>query len=91
MTEIIIRPERPADEETIARLNREAFDGPGEAELVERLWRAGLVAVSLIAEEDGEILGHLLLSRLKAEIGGEPIKALAQRASEWTRTVALTF
>jgi putative acetyltransferase len=77
MAEIVIRPERPADEEAVARLHREAFDGPGEAELVGRLRQGGLVAVSLIAEEDGEIVGHILLSWLKAEIGGEPLYALA--------------
>jgi putative acetyltransferase len=74
---MIIRAERPEDRPAIARLNREAFGGPGEAELIDRLRRDGLVAVSLVAEADGEIIGHILLSRLEAEIGGRRLAALA--------------
>ena len=74
---MIIRAERPADRPAIARLNREAFGGPGEAELIDRLRRDGLVAASLVAEADGEIIGHILLSWLEAEIGGRRLAALA--------------
>jgi putative acetyltransferase len=74
---MIIRAERPEDQPAVARLNREAFGGPGEAELIDRLRRDGLVAVSLVAEADGEIIGHILLSRLEAEIGGRRLAALA--------------
>ena len=43
-----------------------------EAELVEELRRAGDCVVSLVAEESGEIAGHVLLSRMEA-----PFRALA--------------
>lgn len=43
-----------------------------EAELVEELRRAGDSAISLVAEEDGEIVGHVLLSKMEA-----PFRALA--------------
>jgi putative acetyltransferase len=74
---LIIRAERPEDRPAIARLNREAFGGAGEADLIDRLREDGLVAASLLAEHEGAIAGHILLSWLEVEIGGRPLKALA--------------
>ena len=69
---IEIRDERASDAEGVHRVVATAFGRPDEAELVEELRRAGDSVVSLVAEEDGEIAGHVLLSKM-----GAPFRALA--------------
>lgn len=74
---MIIRDERREDRPAILQLNRDAFGGDSEAELIERLDADGLVAVSLAAEEDGGIVGHILLSWLRLEMDGRRLRGLA--------------
>ena len=74
---MLIRPETPEDFAAIAALNRDAFGGDGEAELIERLRDDGLVAVSLVAVEAGAIAGHILFSNLAVELDGRPVRAVA--------------
>lgn len=57
-----IRPERDADRAGIRRVNELAFGRPAEADLVEALRAAGAVFASLVAEEDGAVVGHILFS-----------------------------
>jgi putative acetyltransferase len=54
-----IRPERPEDDAGIDALLRAAFPEPVEADLVRRLRADGDLALSLVAEEDGEIIGQV--------------------------------
>lgn len=61
---VLIRPETPADREGIADVNRLAFGQPDEARLVEELRTGGFVRVSLLAEVNSRILGHILFSDL---------------------------
>ncbi|MGE7470533.1 GNAT family N-acetyltransferase [Bosea sp. NPDC003192] len=72
-----IRAASPADVQAIAALNRAAFGGEDEVGIVERLRLDGLVAVELVAEEDGAISGHILLSWLPTMMDGRAVKALA--------------
>ncbi|MCR2833605.1 GNAT family N-acetyltransferase [Parerythrobacter lacustris] len=71
---MLIRDEHPADAPAISAITTAAFatmpfsDGD-EAELVERLRASGGLAVSLVAEEGGEVVGHIAFS--PAWIGGE--------------------
>ena len=62
----IIRPERPEDVLAIHRLHEEAFRTPAEARLVDVLRASGRLVVSLVAEEAGEIVGHVALSSVSA-------------------------
>lgn len=62
----IIRPERPEDGLAIHCLHEEAFPTPAEAGLVDRLRAGGRLVVSLVAEEGGEIVGHVALSPVSA-------------------------
>ena len=61
---------RPEDSESleerslIRRINEEAFGGPDEAKLVDNLRADGHVLVSLVAELDSGIVGHILFSRM---------------------------
>jgi putative acetyltransferase len=72
-----IRDETPADWEAIDRVNREAFGGEEETRIVRRLRADGLAAASLVAEEDGAVVGHLMLSWLPTVVDGRSVRAAA--------------
>lgn len=59
---ISIRPETPEDIAVIAEVNQKAFGQTGEADLVDALRAAGALRISLVAESDGEIVGHIAFS-----------------------------
>ena len=61
---ITVRPESDVDREAIWNVNRAAFDSEAEANLVDALRDGGFIEVSLVAEVEGEIVGHILFSRL---------------------------
>jgi len=61
---IVIRPETEQDRQAVWNVNRAAFDSDTEADLVDALRDGGYVEVSLVAECDDEIVGHILFSRL---------------------------
>ena len=67
-----VRDAQPADHAAIRALLIAAFEGVAEADLVETLRASGDVAVELVAEEDGRLVGHILLSKMDA-----PFPALA--------------
>jgi putative acetyltransferase len=59
---VIIRLERPEDSFQIRHVNELAFGQPAEADLVDKLRRACGGALSLVAEDDGAIVGHILFT-----------------------------
>jgi putative acetyltransferase len=59
-----IRPEEPADGKAVRAVIVAAFGQPAEADLVEALRAQGDLALSLIAEEEDEVVGHVAFSRL---------------------------
>jgi putative acetyltransferase len=59
-----IRPETEADRAAVREVNEAAFETPAEADLVEVLHDKGVSVVSLVAEVDGEVVGHILFSRV---------------------------
>ncbi|HRQ41638.1 MAG TPA: N-acetyltransferase [Chloroflexota bacterium] len=59
---IKIRQELPEDMEAIWKVNEAAFGRPAEAGLVEALRRRGVVTLSLVAEWEGDVVGHILFS-----------------------------
>jgi putative acetyltransferase len=64
---LVVREETAADHAAIGEVNRLAFGGNEEAEIVDRLRSAGLVVASLVAVENAEIVGHILFSELPIE------------------------
>jgi putative acetyltransferase len=74
---ISIREERPTDCQAIAAVNRAAFAGDFEANLVAELRANGDAVLSLVAETDGRIAGHIFFSTLPIESEGEAIPAVA--------------
>ena len=56
---MIIRPERRGDIDRIRAVHDAAFGGEAEGRLVDALRAAGKLVVSLVAERDGEVVGHI--------------------------------
>lgn len=63
----MIRHARPTDHPSIRSLVEAAFGQRDEADLVERLRADGDVMFELVEEDGGQILGHILYSRLWAD------------------------
>lgn len=72
-----VRPETPVDHAAIAEVNRLAFGQDAEAKLVDALHHGGYVRHSLVAEDGGEIVGHVLFSRLPIITATGVVEALA--------------
>lgn len=58
----IIREEAPDDIPAVRALNEAAFGQPVEADIVDALRAECRSAVSLVAEDDGQIVGHIFFS-----------------------------
>lgn len=59
---LTIREEVPADASAIHEVNVAAFETEAEAKLVDALRAAGALQLSLVAELDGRIVGHIAFS-----------------------------
>jgi putative acetyltransferase len=65
---ISIEVETHSDEDSIRRLNVLAFDGrTEEADLVDALRTAGDLVLSLVARDEGLVIGHVAFSRVTIE------------------------
>jgi predicted N-acetyltransferase YhbS len=65
--EIVIRKERPGDEDSIRDLTAQAFATSelghhGEAQLIDRLRASCAEMISLVAEIDDHVVGHILFT-----------------------------
>jgi putative acetyltransferase len=61
---LVVRPERPGDETTVATVVEAAFGSPAEARLVAAI-RASeqyVPELALVAELDGAVVGHVMIS-----------------------------
>jgi len=67
-----IRSEEPEDVEGIIDVNLAAFPTPAEAHLINALRHEATPFVSIVAEEDGVILGHIAFSPVRLEPGAGP-------------------
>src|SRR5690348_2531449 len=77
-----IRRENPADHEAVRHVNRLAFGRDDEAGIVEALRNGGYSRVSLVAEVDGRVVGHILFGDLPilTDAGTVPALSLAPMA-----------
>jgi putative acetyltransferase len=66
-----VRAEQVGDRQSIHDLHAACFTTEAEADLMDRLRDDGEVAISMVAEEEGRIIGHVLFSRMMA-----PFRAL---------------
>ncbi len=72
-----IRPEKPEDADAIAGTNRQAFGSEESATLVTALRDGGHAELSLVAEVDGQIVGHIMFSGLPIITNRGEIEALS--------------
>jgi putative acetyltransferase len=85
-----IRPEKPEDIPAIRIVNERAFGRPAEAELVDALRQNGKAAISLVAEDDGRIVGHVFFSPVTIQskgtglmgIGLAPLAVIPERQNQ---------
>jgi putative acetyltransferase len=75
---VLLRPESSADAAQIGAVTEAAFASSefghhGEASLIEHLRRSGCELLSLLAECDGKVVGHMLFSPVVLESEGESI------------------
>jgi len=76
----IVRPENTADgaeRSTIHAVNSAAFGRPDEADLVDALRAEGAVLLSLVAEREGQVVGHILFSRMWIETAAGEVPAVS--------------
>jgi putative acetyltransferase len=67
---MLIRLEKQKDNATVPIINQSAFNTPAEADLVDVLRKEARPLISLVAEEDGEVVGHILFSPVN--LSGKP-------------------
>src|SRR6266550_2307211 len=72
-----IRPECPNDVPVIRRVNESAFGRPNEANIVDALRANRKAALSLVAELEGAVLGHVLFSPARFEPPQREVRCLA--------------
>lgn len=79
MQEVIVRAEVLEDVRAIDVVNLSAFQGEAEARLVSAVRGSAdfMRELSLVAELNGRIVGHLLLSKVTLQRGGESKSVLA--------------
>ena len=84
MSMISIRSGQQRDRGAIRLVEEHAFGQAAEAGLVDALVDGGDAVVELVAEEDGQVVGHILFSRLYVVDGHSrfPAVALAPLAVE---------
>ncbi len=66
-----VRDEQPADSAAIRAVNDAAFDQPLEGRIVDAPGAHGAVRLSLVAEVDGRVVGHILFSPVTSAGGAE--------------------
>ncbi len=69
----IIRSEKPGDERVIHELVCSAFPTDQEALLVDRLRESGRLLISLVAEVEGTIVGHIAFSPVTIKGGNSEL------------------
>lgn len=76
---MIIRPEKKKDYKAIHELNELAFGSGTEADLIEDLQKSDefIPELSLVAVQNGEVIGHILFSPIVIKLKERVISALA--------------
>lgn len=67
---MLIRAEKECDRDPVRALNISAFETLSEANLVDALRQHVQTTVSLVAEENGEVIGHIMFSPVS--LSGHP-------------------
>ncbi len=88
---MIIRAEELKDQFAVYAVNQSAFETPAEADLVDILRKEAHPIVSLVAEENGAIIGHIMFSPVSLSghsdlkiMGLGPMAVIPERQGEGT-------
>jgi putative acetyltransferase len=73
----VVRSEATADFAAVRAVNRAAFEGPVEADLVDRLRADRDLVLSLVAERAGQVVGYCGFSRLRVDVTGKAMPAVS--------------
>lgn len=73
---LTIRPEKTADHDAIRQINILAFGQPNEADLVDALRCQAVLSISLVAVQDGQLVGHIAFSPVTIKSETETTEAL---------------
>ncbi|HVG33609.1 MAG TPA: N-acetyltransferase [Pyrinomonadaceae bacterium] len=73
---LITRAETEADHQAVRQVNERAFGRAGEADLVDALRRKAQPQISLVAEVDGRVVGHIFFSPVLIESEASKFTAL---------------
>jgi putative acetyltransferase len=73
---LTVRPETGDDVDAIREVHLKAFPTPAEADLVTRLRDDFDSEISLVAEQAGRVVGHVVLSRMRVSAGSRALRAL---------------
>jgi len=71
-----IRAETLEDIDAVWHINEQAFGRPAEADLVNALRDAGALTLSLVADLEGQLVGHIAFSPMAIEQHPEPSKVI---------------
>lgn len=77
MSMLSIRAATPRDRDAIRKVEQHAFGQNAEAGLVDALIAGGDAIVELVAQEEGQVVGHILFSRLFVRNDGREFAAVA--------------
>jgi putative acetyltransferase len=90
---MIIRPERPGDVDAIRAVHEASFPTAAEGRLVEMLRAAGRLMISLVAEIDETVVGHVAFSPVTTQAGaiGAGLAPVAVLASHRRRGIAASL
>ena len=72
-----IRPEIPEDTASIRHVNQDAFNQNQEADIVDNLRKRGVLAISLVVIQDGEVVGHITFSPIEITSDEQNFEAVA--------------
>ena len=77
-----IRLETPDDQPQVRAVNEKAFERPEEAGIVDRLRLSCPEAISLVAEDDGKVVGHIIFTVVfidspRGEVWGRGLAVMA--------------
>lgn len=72
-----VRDEHATDRPLIEALLTETFGRDEEAGVLRQLRDDGDLVIALVAEYEGDIIGHIAFSRVEAQIDGKKVKAVA--------------
>lgn len=75
-----LRAEKPEDAAALREILIAAFGREAEARLVDRLDASGNIVCSLVAEDEGRVLGQVVFSQVGMAEGAAPVLSLAPLA-----------